>query len=102
MIPLTMANVPLKYRQSEDEATLREAVLLVPLVEEAAAGWLLTWLRDGIETAGTPQELGAAWRRVLRYGHSVPREELARAVRIRARGLRRYAAQVRAGKAVVW
>jgi len=102
MSALTMADVPLRYRQSEDEATLAEAILLVPLVEQAAAEWLTVWLRDGLETAATPQALGAAWRRVRRYGHSVPRADLARVARIRARALRRYAAQVRAGKAVVW
>lgn len=102
MSPLTAADIPLKYLQSEDAAVLAEAVLLVPLVEEAARSWIVEWLRDGLETAGTPKELGAAWRRVRRYGHSVPHAELARVARIRARALRRYRAQFRAGKAVVW
>lgn len=100
MSAVTLADVPLKYRQSEDEATLREAVLLVPLVEQAAAEWITVWLRDGLETAENPRALGAAWRRVLRYGHSVPRADLARVARIRARALRREAARIRARKTV--
>ena len=102
MSPLTMADVPLKYRQSEDEATLREAVLLVPLVEEAASAWLTRWLADGLESAGDFRQLYAAWSRVLRYGHSVPRAELMEVMVLRGVALRRYAAAVRAGTAVVW
>lgn len=83
---LTLADVPLKYRQTEDAATLAEAVALAPLVETSARAWLAEWLRDGIETAATPAELVAAWRRVCRYGHSVPREQL------REAGLLRLAA----------
>jgi hypothetical protein len=71
-----MADVPLRYRQSEDEATLLEAVLLAQGAEESASTWMTDWLRDGLEAAGNPRELKAAWARVVRYGHSVPTEKL--------------------------
>lgn len=73
---LTMADVPLDLRQSQDEATLREALALADLVEAEAPTRLTAWLRDGLETAGDPVELKAAWARVLRYGHSVPTQAL--------------------------
>lgn len=97
-----MADVPLKYRQSEDPKALREAVLLAPLVEESAAAWLTDYLRDGLESAGDLAQLHAAWSRVLRYGHSVPRVELLEVMVLRGVALARYAARVRAGKAVIW
>lgn len=98
MSPLTMADIPLQYRQTEDAETLRQAIALVPLVEQEARLRLVEWLRDRIESAGSPAELGAAWRQVLRYGHSVPRDRLARVARIRGRALAAEARRVRAGK----
>lgn len=95
MIPLAMADVPLKYRD-EDPATLAEAVALAPLVEQDAAAWLVRRLADGLESAGDLHELRAAWRRVERYGHSVPRGRLAEVARLRATVLDAEARAVRA------
>lgn len=99
MSALTMADIPLKYRD-EDPATLREALLLAPLIDEAAKAWIVEWLRDGLESAGDFRQLRTAWSRVLRYGHSVPRAGLMEVMVLRAVWLRRYEAHVRAGKRV--
>lgn len=95
-----MADVPLKYRQTETPATLAEAVALAPLVESSARARLAEWLRDGIETAATPAELITAWRRVCRYGHSVPREQLREAGLARLAALAAEADRTLARKAV--
>lgn len=84
---LTMADVPLDLRQSQDEATLREALALANLVEAEAPSRLVAWLRDGLESAGDPVELKAAWARVVRYGHSLPDGTLSALLDVAARRL---------------
>lgn len=101
MTALTIADIPLRFRQSEDEATLRAALDLAEFVEQSASEWLTGWLRDGLETAASPVELKVAWARVLRYGHSVPTEALLDVAARRLWRLRKSEAQhARAQQAV--
>lgn len=102
MSPVTMADVPLIYRQLEDPDAIREAILLAPSVEAQASAWLVRWLADGLESAGDFKQLYAAWSRVLRYGHSVPRADLLEVMVLRSVWLRRYEARVRARAVKVW
>lgn len=58
------APVPLSIRQTEDEATIAAAQSLLPLMEADEADRVESSLRDLLESAGDPDELGKAWKAV--------------------------------------
>lgn len=55
------APVPLSIRQSESPEAIAEAQALLPLLEADEADRVESSLRDLLESAGSPEELRAAW-----------------------------------------